>query len=348
MCVKRARELAQSSGAELSTADLNRLDPENPRRIVLWWRKFDRKLRSLAAGVRRSESDPLTDDQILELMASSNVRFFKGSISGAFSNGRVVKEIRRMALEYGRRHSRIFGLAAPKLAGTRATTRRRGRREASVADNAVGAGTGSSERRPAAAEASGEQPRSATESATAAAATGDSPAPAPDAPQPARPAQRGQLDALLRGGELGEALVAAVASIQRAPPRKEATEAFVARVLCHVEIWSQRPVDAEPPPEASFTAPDLSTLTRQRKQSLGRKAAVLRRRVMRTCLQVRGHGSSPDADLSSAFGALVARLEAGLEVGAVLDALEADLDEVNELRVRKRARSNGDLPISHA
>lgn len=345
--VKRARELAQSSGAELSAADLSRLDPENPRRVFVWWRKFEQNLRSLVAEAQEGESDPLTDDQILVLMASSNVRYFRGSLSGIFSNGRVVKAIRHMALEYGRRHGGIFGPDPPKSPHTRDAAQKREREEQTVPNGDAGDDESRTEREQATAEAGRGRETPPTAGAATAAAAAEGPAPAPNTSAATRPAPGRSLDALLRGGEIGEALAAAVASIQRAPPRKEATEAFVARVLCHVGIWAQRPAGTEPPAEACFTAPDATAMTRQRRHSLGRKATVLRRRVMRTCLQVRGHGCSPEAVLSSAFGAFVARLEAGVEVGAVLDALEADLDEANELRVPKRARTEGDPPFPH-
>lgn len=100
----RSREILLSSGEEVRDGDKARFNPENQDKLFLWWRRFNRRLRALAAEHQRSGAAPLSDAELLEVMRSSNVRYLRGSKSGPFSNRRMVEEIRALALEYGRKH----------------------------------------------------------------------------------------------------------------------------------------------------------------------------------------------------------------------------------------------------
>lgn len=104
----RSREILLSSGEEVRDGDKARFNPENQDKLFLWWRRFNRRLRALAAEHQRSGAAPLSDAELLEVMRSSNVRYLRGSKSGPFSNRRMVEEIRALALEYGRKHGGNF------------------------------------------------------------------------------------------------------------------------------------------------------------------------------------------------------------------------------------------------
>lgn len=330
---KRSREILLSSGENVRESDKARLNPENYAKLRIWWRKFNRSLRALAAEHQRSGAGPLTDAELLKFMSSSNVRYLSGSKTGLFSDRRMLQEIRELALEYGRKHGGNFVRAVTESSDTAATL--------ALLDD-----TASNQQAALRTEDDSEKPQGPGQAAVIASAStslldASVPSPAPGAGKAVRARQSRPSplalisDHLEKDAQFQCKLTEAIELVaRRRQPggeqgRIEATQAFVAQELAYVIAWGCGPPGTPPPPSAYFSASGVEDAAEQKE--IGEKARDLRLRLLRQCARVEYRGGDSSRVFASAFGAFVANIRNRIDINDVLTMLGNDLDVYDEI-----------------